>query len=242
MQAGKRYDASSEVELRVAAHDASSITDAFILTQPRATGDPKGGMGTGYPKDGADMSKHEDGDAKLRITLGTPVAELRAAVARSINDRRLRDGKALAAAQSAQAHVPVAPSDVELLLAGWIAMQDGSCLGDYGLIRKTYESKPVEVLVAVARPMPPGVAATGGAKKKKVMTEKKAPASDTSFAAASLGRTAPAGSYEGPLQVTLSPFIPDIHVKLGALDRTMAGRPLYAVMVGGGPQCNYACC
>lgn len=199
-QAGKGYCASSHVELRVAAHDKSSISDALTLTERRAA-----------------KAKGEGEESELFITLGMPVAELRAAVARSINQRLASQG-GVSSAQAAQAHVPVAPSDVELLLAGWVAMQDGSRLGDYGLVGKADGGNPVEVLVAIRRqvstPAADGVVA-------KAVGNSLAPSGASSSSSAAVGeavgtaQAVPSGAYEGPLRVTLSRFTPDVHVELG---------------------------
>lgn len=132
------------------------------------------------------VRKQENLDSEgksLPFTLGTSVAEVRAAVAKQYE---------------------VAPARVDLLLSGCVALDDASCLGDYGLAGGESAKADVDVII---KPEAGAAAADASAAGKP---GDKSAAKDKSKTAA---------AYEGPVRLTLSNIVPGVHVELGALCR-----------------------
>lgn len=139
-----------------------------------------------------------DSDGKdLPFTLGASVADVRAAVAK---------------------HFEEAPEKVDLLLSGCVALDDASCLGDYGLVGGDKATAEVDVIIA-----PPeeadaeGEAGKDGKGKAKA---KEKPADGKASGGAGSGAAASAAPvYEGPVRLTLSNILPGVHVELGESHR-----------------------
>lgn len=119
-----------------------------------------------------------DSDGKeLPFTLGSSVGDVRAAVAK---------------------HFAEAPERVDLLLSGCVALDDASCLGDYGLVGGEKAKADVDVVITPE-------AAEGKPGKDDKAKEKDKPAD---------GKAA-APVYEGPVRLTVSNILPGVHVELG---------------------------